>query len=74
MTNGVLIYASLGLTRFTPLTLNACQTSFMVLGNTVIGLTVDRFGRRTFLLIGGCGCVVSLNYLAALTAQFLGDN
>ena len=73
MTNyGVLIYASLGLTRFIPLLLNACWTSFTILGNTVTALTVDRFGRRTFLLIGACGCIVSLIFLAALTAQFVG--
>jgi hypothetical protein len=69
---GVLIYASLGLTGYIPLLLNACRTSFTIIGNTVTALTVDRFGRRTFLLLGACGCIVSLIFLAALTGSFLG--
>ena len=73
MTNyGVLIYASLGLTGHTPLLLNALWTSFTIIGNTVTALTVDRFGRRTFMLIGSCGCITSVIFLAALTASFLG--
>lgn len=73
MTNyGVLIYASLGLTGFVPLLLNAIWTTFTILGNTVTSLTVDRFGRRTFMLIGSIGCVTSVIFLCALTAEFLG--
>jgi MFS family permease len=73
MTNyGVLRYASPGLTQFIPLFLNAYWTSFTILGNTVTALTVDRFGRRKFLRIGACGCIVSLIFLAALTAQYVG--
>lgn len=73
MTNyGVLIYASLGLTGFRPLLLNAVWTTFTILGNTVTALTVDKFGRRTFMLIGSCGCITSVIFLCALTASFLG--
>lgn len=72
MTNyGVLIYASLGLNGFLPLLLNACWTSFTIIGNTWTALYIDRFGRRTFLLIGASGCIVSVIFLAALTAQYL---
>ena len=75
MTNyGVLIYASLGLTGFVPLLLNACWTTFTIIGNTWTAFYVDRFGRRTFMLIGSCGCVVALTFLCALTATFLGTN
>lgn len=69
---GVLIYASLGLAGFRPLLLNACWTTFTIVGNTWTALYVDRFGRRTFMLIGSCGCVVSLIFLCALTAEYLG--
>lgn len=70
---GVLIYASLGLSGFRPLLLNACWTTFTIIGNTWTALYVDKFGRRTFLLIGATGCVVSLIFEAALTASFLGS-
>ena len=33
---------------------------------------VDRFGRRTFMLIGSTGCTISLIFLCALSATFLG--
>ena len=73
MTNyGVLIYASLGLLGFQPLLLNACWTTFTIIGNTWTAFYVDKYGRRTFLLIGSIGCVVSLIFLCALTATFLG--
>jgi sugar porter (SP) family MFS transporter len=73
MTNyGVLIYASLGLTGSIPLLLNACWTSFTIIGNTWTALNVDRFGRRTFMLIGSCGCITSVIFLCALTAEYLG--
>jgi hypothetical protein len=53
-------------TRPIPLLLNAYWTSFKILGNT------NRFGRRTFLLNGACGCIVSLIFLAPWTAGFVG--
>ncbi|KAK3613606.1 hypothetical protein LTR56_025727 [Elasticomyces elasticus] len=73
MTNyGVLIYASLGLSGSTPLLLNACWTTFTIIGNTWTAFYVDKFGRRTFMLIGACGCVTAVTFLCALTASFLG--
>jgi MFS family permease len=71
---GVLIYASLGLTGTIPLLLNACWTTLTIFGNTFTALYVDKFGRRPFLLIGSCGCLVSLILEAALTAQYLGTD
>ncbi|KXT13446.1 hypothetical protein AC579_4248 [Pseudocercospora musae] len=72
MTNyGVLIYASLGLTGSIPLLLNACWTTFTIIGNFWTAFYVDKFGRRTFLLLGSTGCLVSLIFLAAMTASFL---
>ncbi|KAL2814141.1 general substrate transporter [Aspergillus granulosus] len=68
---GVLIYASLGLTGSIPLLLNACWTSFTLIGNTWTALYVDRFGRRRFLLIGATGCTISIIFLCALTAEYL---
>jgi len=68
---GVLIYASLGLSGATPLLLNACWTTFTLIGNTWTALFIDRFGRRRFMLIGSIGRVVSLIFLCALTASFL---
>ncbi|KAL3466108.1 general substrate transporter [Aspergillus heterothallicus] len=68
---GVLIYASLGLTGSLPLLLNACWTSFTLIGNTWTALYVDRFGRRRFLLIGATGCTICIIFLCALTAQYL---
>jgi MFS family permease len=73
MTNyGVLIYASLGLSGSMPLLLNACWTTFTIVGNTWTAFYVDRFGRRKFMLIGSIGCLVSVICLCAMTAQFLG--
>ncbi|KAJ6034337.1 hypothetical protein N7499_001546 [Penicillium canescens] len=61
MTNyGVLIYASLGLGGSIPLLLNACWTSFTLIGNTWTAFYVVRVGRRTCMLIGSIGCTVSV--------------
>ncbi|KAF2679224.1 MFS transporter [Lentithecium fluviatile CBS 122367] len=72
MTNyGVLIYQSLGLTGFVPLLLNACWTSFTIIGNVWTAFYIDKFGRRAFLLIGSTGCTACVIFLCALTAQYL---
>jgi len=68
---GVLIYASLGFQGSTPLLLNACWTTFTIIGNIWTALYIDRWGRRTFLLIGATGVTVSLVFLCALTATYL---
>lgn len=72
MTNyGVIIYGNLGLTGSIPLLLNACWNSFTMIGNSWTAFSVDRFGRRTYLLIGSVGCIVSLVFLCALSAEYL---
>lgn len=71
---GVLIYASLGLKGTIPLLLNACWTSYTIIGNTATAFLVDRFGRKPLLLIGTSGCLLCLIFEAALTATYLGTN
>lgn len=72
MTNyGVIIYGNLGLKDSLPLLLNACWNSFTMIGNSWTAFSVDRFGRRTYLLIGTGGCIISLIFLCALSAQYL---
>lgn len=61
----------MGFSGSIPLLLNACWTTFTLIGNTWTALFIDRFGRRRFMLIGSIGCVVSLIFLCALTASFL---
>ncbi|KAF9890599.1 hypothetical protein FE257_005730 [Aspergillus nanangensis] len=71
---GVLIYASLGMKGSVPLLLYACCNSLTLFGNTWTAFYVDRHGRRKFLLIGSIGCTVSMTFLCALTARFLGTD
>ncbi|KIW75343.1 hypothetical protein Z517_10084 [Fonsecaea pedrosoi CBS 271.37] len=71
---GVLIYGSLGLSGKIPHFLNACWTTYAIVGNTITVFIVDRFGRRRQLLIGTMGCLTSLIFEAALTATYLGTN
>lgn len=72
MTNyGVIIYGELGLTGGVPLLLNACFNSLTIFGNSWTAFSVDRFGRRTYLLTGTIGCLVSLVFLCALSAEYL---
>lgn len=68
---GVIIYGNLGLTGDIPLLLNACWNSFTMIGNSWTAFSVDRFGRRTYLLLGTMGCIVSLIFLCALSAEYL---
>lgn len=71
---GVLIYQSLGLKGNIPLLLNACWTTFTIIGNTWTFFFIDRIGRRPLLLIGTTGVLVSQIFLAALSATYLGTN
>lgn len=71
---GVLIYASLELTGHVPLLLNTYWTSFTIIGNIWMAFYIDRFGRRTLLLIGSIGCTTYVIFLCALTAEFLGKD
>ncbi|KAL4896604.1 general substrate transporter [Aspergillus ambiguus] len=71
---GVLIYASLGMKGSIPLLLYACCTSMTLIGNTWTAFYVDRHGRRKFLLTGSTGCTLSLVFLCALSARYLGTD
>jgi MFS family permease len=41
------------------------------IGNTWTAFYIDKYGRRTFMLIGSVGCLVSVIFLCALTAEYL---
>jgi len=71
---GVLIYTYLDLKGHVPLLLNACWTSFTIIGNTWTFFFIDRIGRRPLLLIGTSGILMCHIFLAALTATFAGTN
>lgn len=69
---GVLLYSSLGMETFMPLLLSALWVTLSFPGNVFTALFIDRIGRRTFMLIGITGLLISLIFEAALQAQFLG--
>ncbi|KAJ5980045.1 MFS transporter [Penicillium waksmanii] len=71
---GVIIYGYLGFTGGIPLLLNACWTTFTLIGNTWTAFYLDRVGRRTCLLLGSIGCTASAIFLCALSAEYLGTN
>ncbi|KAJ6020499.1 hypothetical protein N7540_006003 [Penicillium herquei] len=70
---GVLIYAQLGEENSISLLLNACWTTITLSGNTWTAFYVDRFGRRTLLLIGAVGTICTCICLCALSAQYMGS-
>lgn len=70
----VLLLSTLGLSGYRPLLLSAVYVLATFPGNIFCGLYVERFGRRTFTLIGLTGVVVVLSVEAALQAQFLGTS
>ncbi|KAL2842007.1 general substrate transporter [Aspergillus pseudoustus] len=70
----VLLLSALGLSGYLPLLLSAIYVLATFPGNIFCGLYVERFGRRTFTLIGLVGIVVVLSVEAALQAQFLGTS
>lgn len=69
---GVLLYISLGMTKFMPLLLSALCVTCSFPGNVFTALYIDRLGRRTFLLTGLAGIVVTLSCEAAMQAQYIG--
>lgn len=71
---GVCIYSYLALSGGIPLLLNACWTTFTLIGNTWTAFYLDRIGRRTCFLIGSVGCTVSAISLCTLSAQYLGTD
>jgi MFS family permease len=71
---GIILFGSLGMTGYMTLLLLALLVTASFPGNVVTALTIDRFGRRTFLLIGVSGILVSLIFECALEAEYLGSN
>jgi len=71
---GVLLYTSLGMTKFMPLLLSALWVTSTFPGNVFTGLMIDRLGRRTFMLIGLAGCMMANIFEAALQAEYLGGS
>lgn len=71
---GVLLYTSLGMTKFMPLLLIALWVTATFPGNVFTSLMTDRWGRRTFMLIGLAGCYISNVFEAALQAEYLGTS
>jgi len=70
---GVLLYTSLGMTKFMPLLLSALWVTATFPGNVFTSLMIDKLGRRTFMLIGLAGCTVANIFECALQAEFLGS-
>ncbi|CEN59947.1 hypothetical protein ASPCAL02388 [Aspergillus calidoustus] len=70
----VILFSALGLSGYWPLLLSAIYVFLTFPGNIFCGLYVERFGRRTFTLIGLIGIIVVLSVEAALQAEYLGTN
>ena len=62
------------MTTFMPLLLSALWVTASFPGNIFTAFYVDKFGRRTFLLIGLTGLIVSLSFECALQAQYQGTD
>jgi len=73
-TYGVYLYTSLGMTGSKPLLLYALWCTITIPGNTFTALFIDKIGRRTLMLIGITGILISLICEAALQAQYLGTD
>lgn len=59
------------MTKYLPLLLSALWVTATFPGNVFTALMIDRLGRRTFMLIGLAGCLVSNIFEAALQAEYL---
>ena len=69
---GLILYISLGMTGILPLLLTSIWVTSSFPGNIFCAFFVERFGRRTFMLIGLTGILVALICETALQAEFLG--
>jgi MFS family permease len=69
---GIILFVQLGMTGYMPLLLLAILVTITFPGKVTTSLTIDRFGRRTFLLIGISGILVTLILECALEAVYLG--
>lgn len=62
------------MTDYLPLMLSALWVTATFPGNVFTALMIDRWGRRTFMLIGLAGCAISNIFQAALQAEYLGTS
>ncbi|KAK5112258.1 hypothetical protein LTR62_004419 [Meristemomyces frigidus] len=70
----VLLFTQLGITGGTPLLLLAIWITISFPGNIITALYIDKFGRRTFMLIGASGILVSLVLECILQAVYTGSD
>ncbi|KIX06601.1 uncharacterized protein Z518_04577 [Rhinocladiella mackenziei CBS 650.93] len=68
----VLLYQGLGFTGSLPLILAGAYVTVACCGNFINSLLIDRVGRVRLLVIGWTGCLVSLCFEAALSAEYIG--
>jgi MFS family permease len=71
---GIILYEALGMTGFVPLLLTSLWVTSTFPGNIFCAFFVEKFGRRTFLLIGLSGILVALICETALQATYLKSN
>ena len=69
----IILFVQLGLSGYIPLLLLAIWTTIAIPGNMVTALWIDRFGRRTFLLIGAVSLLATLVIECALFARYSGS-
>lgn len=68
----VAMYGRLGVSDSISILLIACWNMVGIWGNVTSAFFIlDRFGRKTFYLIGIAGCAVSLSFEAAITKHFV---
>ncbi len=71
---GIILYSSLGMTSYMPLLLTSLWVTSTFPGNIFCAFFVEKFGRRTFLLTGLSGILVTLICETALQATYLGTS
>jgi MFS family permease len=69
---GVILFIQLGISGFMPIVLLGIWTTVAIPGNLISAFYIDRVGRRTFLLIGAIGLLVTLIFECALQARYTG--
>ncbi|KAK7890390.1 hypothetical protein LTR67_008276 [Exophiala xenobiotica] len=68
----VLLYQGLGFTGSIPLVLAAAYVTVACIGNYINSMIIDRIGRKACLVIGFSGCLVTLCFEAAMSAEYIG--
>lgn len=71
---GIILYSALGMGGYMPLLLTSLWVTSTFPGNIFCAFFVEKFGRRTFLLIGLTGILFALVCETALQATYLGTD